>query len=85
MNIQELRKQFNKESSYQVVSAYTACKKCEGNVGAFNDKYVQWLEKRVMSSLEPSDLVCDCDEPNVMKSDNGVYWCKSCGCYPVIS
>ena len=28
--------------------------------------------------------VCTCKDGNIIKSDNGVYWCQTCGKYPVI-
>lgn len=27
---------------------------------------------------------CECEDPDIVKSKNDIYWCKDCGGYPII-
>jgi len=39
---------------------------------------------QLLSQPTQGEGVCTCKDGNIIKSDNGVYWCQTCGKYPVI-
>jgi len=39
---------------------------------------------QLLSQPTQGEVICTCKDGNIIKSDNGVYWCQTCGKYPVI-
>ena len=51
------------------------------------EERLEWHKQEVKKLIIPNvvDMFCECEEPDFVKSKNGVYWCKNCGKYSVIT